>query len=276
MFDTRFQPPRRRFRSLFLSDLHLGARGCRADDILGFLRTVEAETIYLVGDILDLWHPGKLHWGAAQDEIWTELTRRQAAGTRVVYLPGNHDAALRPGGGGRLDRFEFHDSLTHVAADGTRYLVLHGDQCDARIFRFHLMTRIGSRADAALRAIDHWLRRLRPSADKGLFELAISAVNALMLAGNGYERRLTTLAQAGGHDGVICGHFHKAALRRADGIIYANCGDWVDSQTALVETRDGSLQLLQWQAIEAATQTDAASDAPPAPHWVAVAQEVLP
>ncbi|SOC16119.1 UDP-2,3-diacylglucosamine pyrophosphatase LpxH [Rhodobacter sp. JA431] len=255
MFDTSRQLPRRRFRTLFLSDLHLGARGCRADDILEFLKTVEADTIYLVGDILDIWHPGKVHWGAKQDAIWEDLTRRHTEGARVVYLPGNHDAALRPGGGGRLDRFECADSLTHIAADGARYLVLHGDQCDARIFRFHLMTRIGSRADAALRAVDAWLRHLRPSMERGVFELLISGVNQLMMVGNGFEQRLAALAKAGNHDGVVCGHFHKAALRESEGITYANCGDWVDSRTALVETFDGSLQLIEWQAAPEAVPT---------------------
>jgi UDP-2,3-diacylglucosamine pyrophosphatase LpxH len=248
MLDASLRPPRRRYRSLFLSDLHLGARGCRAEDILEFLRAVEADTIYLVGDILDLWHPGKLHWGPLQEAIWADLSRRDATGTRVIYLPGNHDAALRAPGGGRLDRFELVESLTHVAADGTRYLVLHGDQADARIFRFHFMTRIGSRLDAALRMLDHVLRRLRPGAERGLFEWAISGVNALMMVGNGFEKRLAAMALSSGHEGVICGHFHKAALRHSGAFTYANCGDWVDSRTALVETFDGALQLVEWSA----------------------------
>jgi len=249
MLDASLPLPRRRYRSLFLSDLHLGARGCRAAEILAFLDTVEAETIYLVGDILDVWHPGKLHWGALQDEIWAELGRREKAGTRVVYLPGNHDAALREKGA-VLDRFELCDSLTHVAADGTRYLVLHGDQVDARILRFHIMTRIGSRLDAALRALDHALRGLRPSMERGLFEWAICGVNALMMVGNGFEKRLAAMAVSSGHDGVICGHFHKAALRQSGPITYANCGDWVDSRTALVETFAGALQLVEWRSAE--------------------------
>ena len=248
MLDASACRPRRRFRSLFLSDLHLGARGCRASEILEFLNSVEADTIYLVGDILDVWHPGKVHWGALQDAIWTELGRRAAEGARVVYLPGNHDAALREIGDGRFDHFELTDSLTHIAADGARYLVLHGDQVDARIFRFHFMTRIGSRLDAALRCVDHALRGLRPSAKRGIFEWAICGVNALMMVGNGFEKRLATMAITTGHEGVICGHFHKAALRQSGPITYANCGDWVDSRTALVETFDGALQLVEWRA----------------------------
>lgn len=247
MFDASFPPPRRKFRTLFLSDLHMGARGFRAAPFLAFLNSVEAETIYLVGDILDLWHLRRVHWGPVHDEIWAELSRRQRAGTRLVYLPGNHDAALRNDPQDRFGSFEIHDSMTHLAADGTRWLVLHGDQCDARIFRFHLMTRIGSRADAALRALDQWLRRqMRSQAERGLFEWLISAVNRLMLLGNGYEKRLVALARAGGHGGVICGHFHKAALHDCLGVTYANCGDWVDNQTALAETHAGALQMLEW------------------------------
>lgn len=253
MLDTSSSPLRRRFRTLFVSDLHMGARGCRAEAFLDFLRSVEAETIYLVGDILDIWHPRRVHWGQTHDAIWAELVARHKAGTRVVYLPGNHDAALRTSGKDRFGVFEMQDSLTHEGADGTRWLVLHGDQCDARIFRWHVMTRIGSRGDAALRALDHWLRRqLRSSAEKGIFEWAISGVNALMLLGNGYEKRLAAMAIAGGHDGVICGHFHKPALHENNGIAYANCGDWVDSQTALAETFEGSMQMLEWSAAEQA------------------------
>ncbi len=254
MLDTAFCPPRRHVRALFVSDLHMGARGCRATAFLEFLRSVEAQTIYLVGDILDIWHPRRVHWDEAHDAIWNELAARQSLGSRVVYLPGNHDAALRCGTGGRFGSFELHDTITHEAADGTRYLVLHGDQCDARIFRWHVMTRIGARGDAALRALGQWLRRrLHSTADRGLFELAISGVNALMLIGNGFEGRLAALARSGGHDGVICGHFHKAALHLRGGITYANCGDWVDSQTALVETCEGALQMISWSgAAEAA------------------------
>lgn len=265
MVHTTLRPARRRYRALFVSDLHLGARGCCAEDFLEFLRGIEAETIYLVGDILDIWHPGRLHWGAAQDAIIADLMARQRAGVRVVYLPGNHDAALRDGRT-HFGAFELHDRLTHEAADGTRYLVLHGDQVDARILRWHIMTRIGSRCDAGLRGLDAWLRRnLRSNAERGVFELAISGVNALMMMGNGFRRRLAALARAGGHDGVICGHFHKAALTVAEGITYANCGDWVDSLTALVEAEDGSLRMLAWAGAEAAQGA-----------WAGVAEEVLP
>ncbi|WP_374272112.1 UDP-2,3-diacylglucosamine diphosphatase [Paenirhodobacter enshiensis] len=242
------QPGRRRYRSLFVSDLHLGARGSRAGAFLEFLRDSEAGTIYLVGDIFDIWHNGRLHWGAEHDEIVEELTRRARTGVRVVYLPGNHDDALRRHDSDRFGEFELRESVVHVAADGQRYLVLHGDQCDARYLRWHVMTRIGSRANAMLRAADQWLKRhLHRSAERGLFELAIAGVNALMLVGNRFEERLTAMAlENGARGGVICGHYHKAALHHRNGLIYANCGDWVDNQTALVETESGALRVLEW------------------------------
>lgn len=244
---TAPSPARRRYRALFVSDLHMGARGCRAEAFLEFLRSCEAETIYLVGDILDIWHPGRLYWGEVHNAIILELIGRQRAGTRVIYLPGNHDAALRRGGRKHLGGIELRDTITHEAADGTRYLVLHGDQVDGRVLRWHFMTRLGSRGDAALRALDAWLRRnLHSQAERGVFEIAISGVNTLLMLGNGFKKRLAALARAEGHDGVICGHFHKAALGLADGLTYANCGDWVDSQTALVEIEDGSLRMLEW------------------------------
>jgi UDP-2,3-diacylglucosamine pyrophosphatase LpxH len=240
-------PRRKRYRSLFVSDLHLGAWGSRAARVREFLRHTEAETIYLVGDIFDVWHGGRVHWGAVHDEIVEDLLARARAGVRVVYLPGNHDDVVRQIDSPQFSEFELRETAVPAAADGTTYLVLHGDQCDARIFRWHVMTRIGSRGNAILRLADQWLKqRLPHGAERGLFELAIMGVNALMLVGNRFEERLAALARAGGHEGVICGHYHKAALHMRDGVVYANCGDWVDNQTALVETADGTMQVLEW------------------------------
>lgn len=242
--------PARRLRSLFVSDLHLGSSGARAQEFLSFLQETQAEAIYLVGDIFDIWHVGLVDWSEAHDAILSDLAQRAAAGTRVVYLPGNHDAALRNfvGIGAKIlngAMFELADSTTHVTADGRRFLVLHGDQCDARILKWHLLTRLGSRADALLRRLD---RALPQSADgrdgNRLLGLVRRAVNAALLLGNGFEGRLVRLAREGGHDGVICGHYHRAALRNHGSTAYVNCGDWVDSMTAVAETADGRLHLL--------------------------------
>ena len=251
-------PNKTRYRTLFLSDFHLGARGCRPGQILEFLHATEAETIYLVGDILDLWHGGTVHWGAAQTEIINELERRANRGTRVIYLPGNHDIAMRAPGMNFLN-FELAERIMHHGADGQRYLVIHGDQCDARILRWHAMTRFGSRMDSLFRGIDAWLRRRlgRSETEHSMIELAIAGVNHLLARGDGYERRLTQLADEHDADGIVCGHSHKPALRNMNGLTYANCGDWVDSLTALIEDHTGALQLLEWRAERSARTTPA-------------------
>lgn len=240
-------PSPRQHRALFLSDLHLGATGCRPDLILDFLRKNTAPVIYLVGDILDIWHPLHLHWSATHDAILGLLSDRARTGTRLVYLIGNHDAELRQHPQPGLLQAELAEQITHETADGQRLLVLHGDSCDARILSWHICTRIGSRLDAALRRIDHRLRRFGRSLapqERSLIETVLSWINAAMAMGHGHERRLVALARATGHDGVVCGHFHLAGLHRHHGLTYANCGDWVDSFTAIAETDDGSLSIL--------------------------------
>jgi UDP-2,3-diacylglucosamine pyrophosphatase LpxH len=180
------------------------------------------------------------------------LRDRAAAGRQVVLLVGNHDRALL------TDRGKAHPAVAglaaavrhdfvHHAADGQRYLVLHGDVCDARLLRFHVWTRLGSRTDSFLRLLDRGLRRMRlrfgPEA-RGPMELAICALNGLMYRGRRHERRLVQLARAAGCHGVICGHFHIAALHDDHGLRYANCGDWTDSCTALIEDHGGTLALV--------------------------------
>lgn len=247
--------PRRaeRHRAIFLSDLHLGTLGSRADLILEFLEAHSADTIYLVGDILDIWDPLVIRWGATETRIIDLLRRRADEGSRIVYLLGNHDARFGADAGAALpgagEDLLVTPQLTdlHVAQDGRRYLVLHGDICDARPLRFHLLTRIGSRIDSLLVLVDGLLRRLRIAFGphgRGPLKLMLSAVNDLLYRGRSHERRLVALAAAQGLDGVICGHFHLAALHQDHGLLYVNCGDWVDSFTAVVETQDGRLRLL--------------------------------
>ena len=243
-------------RTMFLSDLHLGAQGCRAEAILGFLAQNDAETIYLVGDIFDIWDPLILHWGARQDRIVDILRARAAAGRRLVYLVGNHDRALAglPAEAwparARLG-ITAQRQVEHRAADGMRYLVLHGDVCDARWLRFHICTRLGSRVDGLLRLIDSGLRvlRLRFGREaRGPIEMLLRGVNTLFYRSRSHERRLVALAEAAGCDGIICGHFHLAALHDDHRRRYANCGDWTDTCTAIVESRDGPLRLVAWDA----------------------------
>ena len=246
--------PVRWHRTLFLSDLHLGALGSRADLILSFLRTNRAETYVLVGDILDLWQPLLPHWTEDAQQVLQHLRARQESGAVIHYLRGNHDPdpACAPADK-RLD-VEAVDALIHQGKDKRRYLVLHGDVVDARFVRSHVMTRLGSRIDHVLRRLDRGLSRLRrgtPPEARSTIEAMLAGVNAMLYRGRQHERRLIAMARAQGADGVICGHFHLAGLHDRHGMIYANCGDWLDSMTALAEAEDGSLHLVSGRVVRA-------------------------
>lgn len=234
-------------RTLFLSDLHLGALGARADLLLDFLRRNPARTYVLVGDVLDLWQPLLPHWTPADQAVIDHLNARVAHGARLVYICGNHDPApARAPAHARLDA-EHCARWVHLSPCGARYMVLHGDEVDSRLVRSHVATRIGSRIDHGLRRADAVLRRWRSrsrSEARSVIEAALSRLNAWTYASRSHERALTALARQEGHQGVICGHFHLPALHHEHGPLYANCGDWVDSFTALRESHDGRLSLL--------------------------------
>ncbi|MGZ9810528.1 UDP-2,3-diacylglucosamine diphosphatase [Pseudoroseicyclus sp. H15] len=246
--------PRARVRTLFLSDLHLGARASRPQEVLEFLCEHDAEQIYLVGDILDVWHGGPVHAREAAEALIAELGRRAAEGTRITYLVGNHDAPLRRlptviPHWARKAGWEICDAVYHESADGRRFLVLHGDQCDSRLMRWQGLTRIGSRTDAALRRFDDWLGQkffTREPDRRTPIQRSISFVSGFFVMAGRYENRLLAMARAGKADGVICGHSHKPMLLDVEGTIFANCGDWIDSFTALTESHDGALRLVKW------------------------------
>ncbi|MEE3650342.1 MULTISPECIES: UDP-2,3-diacylglucosamine diphosphatase [unclassified Brenneria] len=239
-----------RYRSLFLSDLHLGSRGCRADKLLAFLRLHEADHIYLVGDIFDIWHRRAVHWTRHHDLIIDLLCRRERQGVKIVRLPGNHDPLSLTG---RC----VHPLLTaiaptanpviHKAADKRRYLVLHGDCCDFWPGRSHAVSRLGS-------GIDWYLRRRQGLPDSQRAETSaplhrlISRVGSLLRVGNHIERRLIDLARQNDADGIICGHLHKPALQMRNGILYANCGDWINSLSAIAEDTQGRFSLIDWSS----------------------------
>ena len=185
-------------RCLFLSDLHLGARGARPDKILEFLRGHEAETIFLVGDIFDIWNSRPV-WGPEHDRIVALLLDRARAGVRIVYLPGNHDPVEHSIDSSWAGLIEITDRMLHTAADGRRYLVVHGDCCDARPMQWHFMTRIGSWLDWGLRTAEARLRGFRRELDpdvRGPVEALIDLFNAAVRHGNRFESRLIALARA--------------------------------------------------------------------------------
>jgi UDP-2,3-diacylglucosamine pyrophosphatase LpxH len=244
-----------RHRCLFLSDLHLGAVGSRADLVLRFLRRNRADRYVLVGDILDIWNPVVPNWGVAQQGVIEHLRTRHGEGAEIRYVRGNHDPAPEAAPADRRLPVVAEDRLLHDAADGRRYLVIHGDGADRRLFRSRLLTQAGSRVDRALRGFDLMLRRrfadeTMPEGphQRSAIEWALASVNVLLYLDRTHERRLVEAARAHGADGVICGHFHLARLHDRHGLVYANCGDWFDSFTALAEDHSGRLSLVGGRA----------------------------
>lgn len=239
-------PPRPPQRTLFISDLHLGALSSRPDLVLRFLQQHRADTYVLIGDILDLWHPLLPHWTAQDQAVIDHLQARARSGARLIYVRGNHDPdpSLIPPHA-RLDA-DYVVSHVHQTSQGKNYLIVHGDEADDRLIRAHMMTRLGSLIDHGLRRCDRLLRKVsrRQPHVRGLVDWLLIAANKMRYRGRIYEQRMVNLARAKGLDGVICGHFHIAALHDRFGLTYANCGDWVDSMTALEDPGDGTLRRL--------------------------------
>ena len=236
-----------RLRTLFLSDLHLGNAGSRADLVLAFLQAHRADAYYLVGDILDLSLPFGTTWGDDQQGVIDHLRMRVLAGAMVVFVQGNHDPHGTVPPQMRLQTAPVQ-SAVHLAADGRRYLVLHGDSADFGPFQQRWLERIGMAADQVLRRVDHGIAALANWAGlttTGVMPGLMRALNARLYRQGKHEGQLVQLARNAGLDGVICGHFHLPALHNRHGHIYANCGDWLDNFMALAEDFSGKLALLQ-------------------------------
>ena len=240
------------FSSLFLSDMHLGARACRDEALLGFLQAHQADKIYLVGDIFDTWHGLGAHWTPNQHAIIQLLLARAQAGTQILYTPGNHDAFFRQYIGAAFGNISVADHVMHQGADGRQYLVIHGDSVDLLAGRFPLVSRLAAKAENSLRGLgdfaQHWLRRFDlPIAAR--VDWLVARVNEIIRKQDDFQGRLIALARHHGADGIICGHFHQPALVEKDGVIYANCGDWVENSTALAERRSGEMVRLNWLSV---------------------------
>ncbi|RJF76561.1 UDP-2,3-diacylglucosamine diphosphatase [Rhodopseudomonas palustris] len=242
--------PERRFRTLFISDVHLGARGSQANLLLDFLRVHDADTIYLVGDIIDGWAlKSNWYWPQSHNDFAQKLLRKARKGARVVYIPGNHDEFLRSYYGTHFGGIEVAESAIHIGADGRRYLVIHGDMFDLVVQNARWLAHVGDKAyDLAIR-LNRIVAALRRWAGVPYWSLSqwakLKVKNAVNYIG-AFEQTLAQEARRTGTDGVICGHIHTAAIRDDHGIRYMNCGDWVESCTALVEHEDGRFEIITW------------------------------
>ncbi len=248
----RFVGPRT-VRSIFLSDIHLGTRACQAERLLSFLRHYESSHLYLVGDIVDFWAMSRsIHWSRNQNTVVQKFLKRARHGTRVIFVPGNHDEVLREYVGTSFGDVELVQECVHVAADGRRYAVLHGDEFD-QVTRHHRWVAVlGDVAYNLLVRLNTWLSLARRTLGiSGYWSLAGYAKRKVKSAVGfiyDFEDSVMHAVRDRGLDGVICGHIHSATIRDIDGLTYINCGDWVDSCTAIVEHHDGRMELIHWVA----------------------------
>lgn len=242
--------PTRRYRAIWISDIHLGTRGAQTDMLLDFLRHTESDYLYLVGDIVDCWRLKRSwFWNEAHDRIVRTILDKARRGTRVVYVPGNHDEALRPYAGTTLADVRVEKEATHVTDDGRRLLILHGDEFDGVVRYAKWLAVLGDYAYTAALMLNTGLAHIRRLF--GLPYWSLSAYlkyrvkNAVQFISR-FEEIVTEEAERRGVDGVVCGHIHHAEIRRIGRIVYYNDGDWVESCTALVEQDGGRMELLHW------------------------------
>lgn len=244
------QPPRRRYRTIFVSDIHLGTRGCKAEFLLDFLNHTDAETYYLVGDIVDGWRLKKSwYWPESHDQVVQKFLQKARHGSRVVFVPGNHDEVFRNYIGEHFGGIEVVVDTIHETADGKRMLVLHGDQFDGVVRYAKWVAMLGDTAYTTLLILNRWFNVARRFLGLGYWSLSAyikgKVKNAVQFV-NQYEEAVAAEARRRKADGVVCGHIHHAEMREIGDVLYINDGDWVESCTAVAEHMDGTFEILNW------------------------------
>lgn len=248
-------------RTIFLSDIHLGTLGCQADQLLQFLKEYESDSLYLIGDIIDFWAMSRgIHWSPAQNTVVQKLLRRARHGCQVVLIPGNHDEVLREYLGTSFGNVEVKGEQVHQTANGQRYLLIHGDEFD-QVTRYHRWVAVlGDISYNLLVRINVGLSFIRRKLGiSGYWSLAGYAKRKVKSAVSfifDFEDSVVREVRSRGVDGVICGHIHSAIIKTVGNLTYVNCGDWVDSCTAIVEKDDGELELIHWRGAGGAVALD--------------------
>ena len=238
------------YRSIFISDVHLGFSGCSADYLLSFLRSTRCDYLYLVGDIIDVWQmKKKIFWPQSHNDVIRTILGKAKHGTRIIYVPGNHDELLRDFESLVLGNLEIHDEYIHITKSGKKFLVLHGDQFDGVVTHSRYLALIGSSLyELLLKAniIINFIRRKFGFSYWSLASMLKQKVKTAVTYIGNYETALAHAAKSKNVDGIISGHIHRAEISQINDIVYCNCGDWVESCTALVERHDGMIELLHW------------------------------
>ncbi|SMC24136.1 UDP-2,3-diacylglucosamine pyrophosphatase LpxH [Andreprevotia lacus DSM 23236] len=264
-----------KFRSIWISDVHLGTSGCQADYLLDFLKHTDCEYLYLVGDIIDGWALKRnWYWKQSHNDVIQKVLRKARKGTHVTYVPGNHDEGARQFLGLMFGDIRIEDEVIHTTADGRRFLVLHGDKFDGVVQCAKWLAIVGDRLYGFTLKLNHWFNRARARLGLGYWSLSqylkLKVKTAVSFVGK-FEEAVAAEARHLNLDGVICGHIHKAEMRDIGGILYCNDGDWVESLTALVEHASGELEIVTWQKFYTEQQTVPAAATPTATNPVGIA-----
>lgn len=245
---------RQRYRTIWISDIHLGTKGCNAGLLIDFLDNTDSETMYLVGDIIDGWRlRKKFYWPPEHNDIVWRILKRARRGTRIVYIPGNHDEMVRPFAGMNFGGVEILRAAFHDTADGRRLLVLHGDEFDTIMLAHRWLAFVGDALYHVMMGLNIWVNKVRQAFNLPYWSLSKMAKHKVKNAVefiSRYEEVVARAAAERGVDGVVCGHIHTAEIRTftqdAKSIEYYNDGDWVEGCNALVEHFDGRMELLHW------------------------------
>ncbi|TAJ94483.1 MAG: UDP-2,3-diacylglucosamine diphosphatase [Gammaproteobacteria bacterium] len=242
---------KRRVRTVWISDVHLGFRGSQADLLLDFLHAIDCDLLYLVGDIIDMWRmKQKPYWPQQHNNVIRKILGKAKHGTRVIYIPGNHDSLLHGYRDSVFGNISIKERVVHTTAAGQRLLVLHGDQFDAAVTTSRWLGAAGGMAYEyllTLNVVINAVRRLFGAPHWSLARYLKYKVKNVVRAIGNFEKALAMAAMKARVDGVICGHIHRPEIRTFGETVYYNCGDWVESCTALIELHNGAIELWHWQ-----------------------------
>ncbi|HBA41385.1 MAG TPA: UDP-2,3-diacylglucosamine hydrolase [Alphaproteobacteria bacterium] len=244
----------RKYRTLFISDIHLGTRGCKAEQLLEFLKYCEADKIYLIGDIFDGWRLKRnWYWPQAHNDVVQKLLRKARKGTQIVYIPGNHDSSLRNYCGTHFGGIEVKLDDIHETADGRRMYVTHGDDFDVVVKYAKWLAVLGDWAYTALLNFNTHFNHARKWLGLEYWSLSaylkVKVKNAVQFI-ESFEVAISEEAEKRQVDGVICGHIHHAEMRQWGEVLYINDGDWVESCSAAVEHPDGRFEIIRWEQLK--------------------------
>ena len=238
------------YRAIFISDLHLGTPGCQADALLDFLKENSSDNLYLIGDIIDGWQlRRKWYWPQAHNDVVQKLLKRARKGTKVIFVPGNHDEFAREFVDHHFGGIEVLDHASHTLLDGRKLWLVHGDYFDAVVQYAKWLAIVGDYLYEFTLRMNRHFNRVRARLGMRYWSLSAYLKNKVKKALNfitDFENAVAHEAKKRGFDGVVCGHIHKAEMREIEGSLYCNDGDWVESRSALVEHVDGKLELIYW------------------------------